>query len=575
VAGKIFISYRREDAAANALGVSQYLTNEFGRRNVFLDIDMRAGTKFPLFLEQRLAQCKVMLVLIGPDWLNSSDEQGRRRLDIPDDWVRLEIAHALKRGITVIPVCVGGANLPPSTELPEDIRGLVDHQAISITHPGFRRDMSGLVRDIRDIPGRKSWPRLGLILAGVSLFLIALALTLLSIPSGSFKPVLESPRRAPTTTFNNIWSSPPGEWVLYGVDKLPVAYYFKPSSLQFFDDKSAYIARFPFKSMDSKLPSDQASFQSAYEDDETVVDCKSSVAALAEKTVYNKAHEIIYHYKQGDVRTLDLSSGVPIGPGSILSMAANIFCNEKFRSPLAHDPTTATWYISPLVPGESDLYSSPPSPPQKISDNVHALLAVTRNYRDRSFGDLFPGQEVVGLPHGYRTVVQPIQLNCDERKIETPKIEYFDADNNLASLVTPLPVPTLDIKEGTPLDLLFSKVCNTTSKYVAGNYEGTNYATYKIAGAEGDQKIAISVEQGGNQLKVSFQSPNGARGEGTGIIEGDAVKTILLKSSAPNCPGSYEVTLGFKDDGSMNWSYKGQDCSGPVEGHGTAKKATG
>jgi hypothetical protein len=191
VAGKIFISYRREDAAANALGISQYLANEFGRRNVFLDVDMRAGTKFPLFLEQRLPQCKVMLVLIGPDWLNSSDEQGRRRLDIPGDWVRLEIAHGLKRGITVIPVCVGGASLPPSTELPEDIRGLVDHQAMSITHPGFRRDMSGLVRDIRDIPGRKTWPRLGLILAGVSLFLIALALTLLSIPSGSFKRVLD------------------------------------------------------------------------------------------------------------------------------------------------------------------------------------------------------------------------------------------------------------------------------------------------------------------------------------------------------------------------------------------------
>ena len=579
MAGKIFISYRREDAAANALGVSQYLTNEFGRRNVFLDVDMRAGTKFPLFLEQRLAQCKVMLVLIGPDWLNSSDEQGRRRLDIPDDWVRLEIAHALKRGITVIPVCVGGANLPPRTVLPEDIRSLVDHQAISITHPGFRREMSGLVRDIRHIPSRKSWPRLGLILAGLSLFLIALALTLFWIPLGSFKRVQEMvfPLHAPTptltltTTFNNIWSSPPGEWVLYGVDKQPVAYYFKPSSLQFFDDKFAYIARFPFKSMDSKLPSDQASFQSAYEDDETVVDCKSSVAALAEKTVYNKAHEIIYHYKKGDVRTLDLSSGVPIGPGSILSMAANIFCNEKFRSPLAHGPTTSTWYISPLVPGESDLYSGPP---QKISDNVHALLAVTRNYRDRSFGDLFPGQEVVGLPHGYRTVVQPIQLNCNERKkIETPKSEYFDADNNLVLLMAPVPVPTVDIKEGSPLDVLVSKVCNTTSKYVAGKYEGTNYTTYKTGGGQSDQKIAISIEQSGNQLKVSFQSPNGAQGEGTGILEGNAVKTILLKSSVPNCPGSYEGSLEFKDDVSMNWSFKGQDCSGPIEGHGTAKKA--
>src|SRR4051794_35794943 len=92
---KIFISYRREDSAASALSIGQYLENEFGRKNVFIDLDMRAGAKFPTVLEQRLAECKVMLVLIGPEWLNASDQHGRRRLDQPDDWVRLEIAHAL------------------------------------------------------------------------------------------------------------------------------------------------------------------------------------------------------------------------------------------------------------------------------------------------------------------------------------------------------------------------------------------------------------------------------------------------------------------------------------------------
>src|SRR5262245_52569809 len=97
---KIFISYRRDDSAASALSIGQYLENEFGRKNVFIDIDMRAGVKFPTVLEQRLAECKVMLVLIGPNWLNAQDEEHRRRLDDPDDWVRLEITHALKRNIT-------------------------------------------------------------------------------------------------------------------------------------------------------------------------------------------------------------------------------------------------------------------------------------------------------------------------------------------------------------------------------------------------------------------------------------------------------------------------------------------
>ena len=81
MAQKIFISYRRQDTAANALSIGQYLENEFGRKNVFIDVDMRAGVKFPAVLEQRLAECKVMLVLIGPTWLEARDDQGNRRLD--------------------------------------------------------------------------------------------------------------------------------------------------------------------------------------------------------------------------------------------------------------------------------------------------------------------------------------------------------------------------------------------------------------------------------------------------------------------------------------------------------------
>src|SRR5262245_3063211 len=163
---KIFLSYRREDTAANALGVGQYLEHEFGRKNVFIDIDMRAGTKFPTVLEQRLADCKVMLALIGPDWLNARDEHGHRRLDNPDDWVRLEIATALRRNITVIPVRVNGAALPQRQALPDDIQGLLDHQAASITLAGFRHEMAGLARDIRSISTRWPWRRFAALALG-------------------------------------------------------------------------------------------------------------------------------------------------------------------------------------------------------------------------------------------------------------------------------------------------------------------------------------------------------------------------------------------------------------------------
>jgi hypothetical protein len=177
---KVFISYRRQDTGANALGIGQYLEHEFGRKSVFIDVDMRAGAKFPAILEQRLAECKVMLVLIGPDWLNSRDEKGRRRLDLSDDWVRIEIAQALRRNVVVIPVRVNNTPLPEREDLPEDIRGLLDHQAVSITHVSFRHEMSGLARDIRAIRPARRRHYLIAIAAGSALLLIALGLLPLS-----------------------------------------------------------------------------------------------------------------------------------------------------------------------------------------------------------------------------------------------------------------------------------------------------------------------------------------------------------------------------------------------------------
>src|SRR5215470_7655683 len=149
---KIFISYRRQDSAENALAISSHLVGMFGRRNVFLDVDLASGVKFPVVLENYLSECKVLLVLIGPRWLESRDEHGKLRLHNPDDWVRLEIARALERGIAVIPVRIGGAELPPKAALPDNIKGLLDHQAAIVSTQTFRNDIAGLARDIRNIP---------------------------------------------------------------------------------------------------------------------------------------------------------------------------------------------------------------------------------------------------------------------------------------------------------------------------------------------------------------------------------------------------------------------------------------
>jgi hypothetical protein len=212
---KIFISYRREDSAANALGIGQYLEHQFGRKNVFIDVDMRAGTKFPAVLEQRLAECKVMLVLIGPEWLGGRDENGQRRIDSQDDWVRLEIAHALKRNITVIPVRINGATLPPKSALPEEIQGLLDHQAVSISTAGFRHEMSGLSKDIRAISSPSSRKTAAILVTVTVLALVAV----FGLYRARMSPMFTTPRQSESVgQSESISKNNLRGWVLYAID---------------------------------------------------------------------------------------------------------------------------------------------------------------------------------------------------------------------------------------------------------------------------------------------------------------------------------------------------------------------
>jgi hypothetical protein len=125
------------------------------------------------------------------------------------------------------------------------------------------------------------------------------------------------------------------------------------------------------------------------------------------------------------------------------------------------------------------------------------------------------------------------------------------------------------VKAGSPFGELFDLTCGLPVPDVGGKYEGMNDATYK-KGGQGEQKISISVEQNGSNVSISFQTADGGQGKGTGTLTGTVVNSISLQSTAPGCAGSYEGSFNFAGD-SMSWSFKGQDCGGPMEGHGTAK----
>src|SRR6267154_4326512 len=141
--GKVFISYRRDDSAGSAGRVHDRLEREFGSGLLFMDVDsISLGVNFVKILRDEVAKCDVLLAVIGPNWLNATDEDGHRRLDNPRDFVRIEIAAALQRDIPVIPILLDGARVPKSIELPEDLSDLPMRNGLEIRHASFHSDMN-------------------------------------------------------------------------------------------------------------------------------------------------------------------------------------------------------------------------------------------------------------------------------------------------------------------------------------------------------------------------------------------------------------------------------------------------
>jgi hypothetical protein len=151
MAGKIFLSYRREDTAGFAGRIYDRLEQSFSRENLFMDVDrIGAGQDFVRVIEQEVNACDAMLVLIGPDWLTVTDEMGRPRLENPEDFVRVEVGSALKFGKRVIPVLVQKTEMPRADALAEPLKELSRRNAVRLTHERFKADAQGLIKALED-----------------------------------------------------------------------------------------------------------------------------------------------------------------------------------------------------------------------------------------------------------------------------------------------------------------------------------------------------------------------------------------------------------------------------------------
>ena len=174
----VFLSYRRADTVAYAGRLADALEKHFGEGCVFHDIEAIApGSNFAETIDDAIARCAVLVVLIGDNWISERAADGTRRLDDARDFVRLEVGSALRAAKPVLPVLVEGAQMPAEDALPADLRALARLQGLELSDTRWEYDVERVARAIRGLTGRGPLQRSkrALMLAGAGVLIGALA----------------------------------------------------------------------------------------------------------------------------------------------------------------------------------------------------------------------------------------------------------------------------------------------------------------------------------------------------------------------------------------------------------------
>ncbi|WP_194853074.1 toll/interleukin-1 receptor domain-containing protein [Nocardia sp. SYP-A9097] len=154
---KIFVSYRIVDSAYAVREISKRMAARIGRDNVFRDDDsLELGTQYARRIRKALEQSDLLVAVIGPQWLDVTDEHGNRRIDNDRDWVRVEMRTAYERDTPVIPVLLDDTSPPAVDQLPDDIETLGRSQFWRIRHRTMDADIGELLD--RLIPGAPEVP---------------------------------------------------------------------------------------------------------------------------------------------------------------------------------------------------------------------------------------------------------------------------------------------------------------------------------------------------------------------------------------------------------------------------------
>lgn len=154
---RVFISYRRDDASAYAGRLYDTMAARLGEENVFMDVDtISPGSDFYEAIDEAIASCDVVIALVGRHWLSAMDAIGQRRLDDPEDVLRVELERALAHELVIIPARVQDAEFPSAEDLPDSLAPLARRQAIELRDTAWRDDVARLVRSLDRIAAERA-----------------------------------------------------------------------------------------------------------------------------------------------------------------------------------------------------------------------------------------------------------------------------------------------------------------------------------------------------------------------------------------------------------------------------------
>jgi hypothetical protein len=238
------------------------------------------------------------------------------------------------------------------------------------------------------------------------------------------------------------------EWTLYEIGDQRLPQYVQLSSIQKIGDRGVARTRLLVDPTKPKIFFGKSFPDAAYQEQINVYDCKNPMMASAEDFVFNEAGELLFHYKWGDPRYLNISTvGFPVKPGSIGYSGRDLACDATLSTPLVTKKQIADMSFSSLSStnsGDGEIFYTP-ARKDPADPNRFEITLILKYVSDHNVKEFFPQGVSIPDPPNFGQEVDRVLISCDTNKFLVNKTEYWGSSNRLvrvffiASSVGPTP----------------------------------------------------------------------------------------------------------------------------------------